>query len=127
MGLFSKLKKLRLKDIGTGKNLKKVGQGLRQMKFGEGLGLLGLGFGGAGLLGQGPLGGSLGGFGKAGFSKLFGETVGVDTGTDMMEQFVPGLLNNPKAMEFYKEQGRGLLENVIQGSPISPMMNNPQL
>ena len=47
MGLFSKLKKLRFKDIGTGKNLKKIGQGVKQMKFGEGLGLLGLGFGGA--------------------------------------------------------------------------------
>ena len=65
MGFFSKLKKLRLKDIGTGKNLKKIGQGIQQMKFGEGLGLLGLGLGGAGLFGAGPLGGMLGGTGQA--------------------------------------------------------------
>jgi hypothetical protein len=64
MGLFSNLKKLRLKDIGTGKNLKKIGKGIKQMKFGEGLGLLGLGLGGAGLFGAGPLGNMLGGAGK---------------------------------------------------------------
>ena len=68
MGLFSNLKKLRLKDIGTGKNLKKVSKGLKEMKFGEGLGLLGLGLGGAGLLGAGPLKGVLGG----GIKKLAG-------------------------------------------------------
>jgi hypothetical protein len=60
MGLFSNLKKLRLKDIGTGKNLKKIGKGIKQMKFGEGLGLLGLGLGGAAL--GGAFGGSFGNF-----------------------------------------------------------------
>tara|TARA_R100000781_G_scaffold71106_1_gene44556 strand:+ start:397 stop:861 length:465 start_codon:yes stop_codon:yes gene_type:complete len=60
MGLFSNLKKLRLKDIGTGKNLKKIGKGIKQMKFGEAAGLAALGFGGAGLLGAGPLKGLLG-------------------------------------------------------------------
>ena len=64
MGLFSNLKKLRLKDIGTGKNLKKIGKGIKGMKFGEGLGLLGLGLGGAGLFGAGPLGNMLGGVGS---------------------------------------------------------------
>ena len=64
MGLFSNLKKLRLKDIGTGKNLKRIGKGIKQMKFGEGLGLLGLGLGGAGLFGAGPLGNMLGGVGS---------------------------------------------------------------
>lgn len=74
MGLFSKLKKLRLRDIGTGRNLKRIGQGLKQMKFGEGLGLLG----GWGMMGGGPLG-FLGGIGKgaSGFGKnLFGKAMG---------------------------------------------------
>lgn len=75
MGFFKQLKKLRLKDIGTGKNLKKIGKGIKQMKFGEGLGLLGLGLGGAGLFGAGPLGNMLGGAGKwlgGGIKKLAG-------------------------------------------------------
>ena len=75
MGLFSNLKKLRLKDIGTGKNLKRIGKGIKQMKFGEGVGLLGLGLGGAGLFGAGPLGNLLGGTGKllgGGIKKLAG-------------------------------------------------------
>jgi hypothetical protein len=123
MGLFSKLKKLRFKDIGTGKNLKKIGQGVKQMKFGEGLGLLGLGFGGAGLFGAGPLGGQLGGVG----AKLFGSQ-GIDTGMEMMEGFTPGLLNSPEAMDFYKNQAQGMLGRVMPGGQMpSQMMNMPQL
>ena len=51
MGFFKQLKKLRLKDIGTGKNLKKIGKGIKQMKFGEGLGSFAP-FLGAGKIGQ---------------------------------------------------------------------------
>ena len=130
MGFFSKLKKLRLKDIGTGKNLKKIGQGVKQMKFGEGLGLLGLGLGGAGLFGAGPLGGILGGTGKAigglgqtGFQKLFGQGIGTDiAGKTVWE---PGLLNSPEAMEMYKKQFGGLLGKAT--APVAPIMNMPQV
>ena len=132
MGLFSNLKRLRLKDIGTGKNLKKVRKGLKQMKFGEGLGLLGLGLGGAGLFGAGPLGGMLGGtgqaiggFGKAGFQKIFGQGIGTDIAGKTVWQ--PGFLNSPEAMSFYKKQAKGLLGQAIPGGQMPPqMMNMPQ-
>ena len=85
MGLFSKLKKLRFKDIGTGKNLKKIGQGVKQMKFGEGMKILGglgsLGIGGLGSLASGGLssltsggfGGLLGKMGDLKGGQMFGE------------------------------------------------------
>ena len=101
MGLFSKLKKLRLKDIGTGKNLKRIGQGIKQLKFGEGLGLLGLGLGGLGLAGAGPLGSALGGAGQ-GLGSMAG---------NMFQNMA-------------KKQARGLLAQALGGGQAPQQMPN---
>ena len=72
----------------------------------------------------GGTGQAIGGLGKAGFQKLFGQS-GIDTGTEMMEGFTPGLLNSPEAMEMYKKQFGGLLGKVT--APVAPIMNMPQV
>ena len=111
MGLFSNLKKLRLKDIGTGKNLKKIGKGIKQMKFGEGLGLLGLGLGGAGLFGAGPLGNMLGGVGSK---------IGAGIKNLASNKFIKGQL---------RKKASGLLGQAMAGpqSQMQPPMVQPPM
>ena len=130
MGLFSNLKKLRLRDIGTGKNLKKIGQGVKEMKFGEGLGLLGLGLGGAGLFGAGPLGNMLGGVGSKIGNLAFGKGIGTDAITGKVMREGTGILNNPMFKNLFKKGGKSLLnmgmKNYFTQGQSPPQMEIPQ-